>query len=345
MAIVYGHSYMKTKGVYMNKLTKAGLTALAGSLAAFSANAADFGVSGSANMTYVSDTGITGNPYGLDSRLTFSTGGEMENGYSVSYYTTMESHYGSSQYSGELAVDFGDLGRLALQQGVGNGGIDQIDDETPKAYEEVWDGLTATQGLVNTGGTNVFKYTNNLAGVGLNVAARKGTDTGNAEGDNSDNGENTGYSFALTAGGDTLGVDGLNMGAGYGHVEQGTVAVAGRDTKDKEYYAIYAKYAIGPVTIGAQRNEITANAKDVQSEMMSIAFNVNDNLAISYGEVENKHLNPGATADVTEEADGIGLSYTMGGMKIGAQRNSADHANGVKNATDDHTEVRLSFSF
>ena len=46
---------MKTKGVYMNKLTKAGLTALAGSLAAYSANAADFGVSGSVNMTYVSE--------------------------------------------------------------------------------------------------------------------------------------------------------------------------------------------------------------------------------------------------------------------------------------------------
>ncbi len=345
MAIFYGHSYMKTKGVYMNKLTKAGLTALAGSLAAYSANAADFGVSGSVNMTYVSDTGVSGNPYGLDSRLTFATSGDV-NGYGVSYYTTMESHYtGSNQYSGELSVDMGDLGKIALQQGVGNGGIDQIDDETPKAYEEVWDGLTATQGLVNTGGTNVFKYTNNIAGVGLNVAARKGSDTGNAEGDNSDNGENTGYSFALTAGGDTLGVDGLNIGAGYGHVEQGTVEVSGRQLKDKEYYAAYVKYAIGPVTVGYQRNEVTARAKDVQSEMMSIAFNVNDNLAISYGELENEHMNAGATADVTEEADGIGISYTMGGMKIGAQSNSADHANGVSNATDDHTEVRLSFSF
>ena len=345
MNIIYAHSYMKTKGVYMNKLTKAGLTALAGSLAAFSANAAEFGVSGSANMTYVSDTGVAGNPYGLDSRLTFSTSGDMENGWGVSYYTTMESHHGSAQYSGELAVDFGDLGKLALQQGVGNGGIDQIDDETPKAYEEVWDGLTATQGLVNTGGTNVFKYTNSLGGVGINIAARKGSDTGNAEGDNSDNGEGTGYSFALTAGGDTLGVDGLNAGVGYGHVEAGTVEVTGRQLKDTEYYAAYAKYAIGPVTVGYQQNAVTKRAKDIQSTMMSIAFNVNDSLAISYGEIENDHNNAGSTADVTEEADGIGLSYTMGGMTIGAQNNEATHANGVTNAKDEHTEVRLSFSF
>ena len=345
ITILYAHSYMKTKGVYMNKLTKAGLTALAGSLTAISANAADFGVSGSANMTYVSDTGVSGNPYGLDSRLTFSTSGETEGGLGVSYYTTMESHYGSSQYSGELAVDFGDLGKLALQQGVGNAGIDQIDDETPKAYEEVWDGLTATKGLVNTGGTNVFKYTNSVGGVGVNVAARKGSDSANAEGDNSNNGEGTGYSFALTAGGDTLGVDGLNAGIGYGHVEAGEVKVVARgDLKDTEYYAAYAKYAIGPVTVGYQRNEVTKVASNVQSEMMSIAFNVNDNLAISYGEIENDH-DGAAAATVTEEADGIGLSYTMGGMTIGAQSNSADHANGVANATDDHTEVRLSFSF
>ena len=344
---------MKTKGVYMNKLTKAGLTALAGSLAAYSANAADFGVSGSVNMTYVSDTGVSGNPYGLDSRLTFATSGDV-NGYGVSYYTTMESHYtGSNQYSGELSVDMGDLGKIALQQGVGNGGIDQIDDETPKAYEEVWDGLTATQGLVNTGGTNVFKYTNNIAGVGLNVAARKGSDTANAEGDNSDNGENTGYSFALTAGGDTLGVDGLNIGAGYGHVEQGTVEVTGRQLKDTEYYAAYVKYAIGPVTVGYQRNEVTARAKDVQSEMMSIAFNVNDNMSISYTTSDETYdtqddAKTAATTDddVTETIDALQIAYSMGGMSIKAYNMEVTNPSQDDNAADQSiTEIALGFAF
>lgn len=325
----------------MNKLTKAGLTALAGSLAAVSAHAVEMGVSGSANMTYVSQKGVTGNPYGMESRITFSASGDIENGFGVSYYTTQESHHGAGQYSGELAVDMGDLGRIALQQGVGNGGIDAIDDNTPKAYEEAWDGLTATQGLVNTGGTNVFKYTNSFAGINANIAARKGSDTGNAEGDVSGNGEGTGYSFALTAGGDTLGVDGLFVGVGYGNVEGGTVG----STRDTEYYAGNVNYAAGPVTVGFQRNRITKASKDIETDMMSIAFNINDNLAVSYADNEVNHLNTGSTADVGEDVTGIGFSYTMGGMTIAGQQNESDDANGVAGAKDDHTELRLSFAF
>jgi len=328
----------------MNNIKKVGLTALAGSLAAFSVNAADMGVSGSANMTYVSDTGVTGNPYGLETRLTFSASGEMENGMGVSYYTTMENH-GTGQYSGELALDMGDLGRIAFQQGVGNGGIDQIDDMSVKAYEEVWDGLTATAGLVNTGGTNVFKYTNSYAGLGLNVAYRKGSDTGNAEGENSDNGEGTGYSFAVTASGDTLGIDGLNAGFGYGEVETGSVSITPSNNDDDTYVAAYATYAMGPVSVSAQRNQVNKRTKNVEADFLAVAFNVNENFAISYAEVTNEHDKSGSNAAVTEDVDGIGFSYTMGGMTLAGQQNSSDNANGVAGAKDDHTELRLSFSF
>jgi outer membrane protein OmpU len=328
----------------MNKLTKAGLTALAGSLAAVSAHAVEMGVSGGVNMTYVSQTGNTGNPFGMESRISFSASGEIENGFGVSYYTTQESHHGAGQYSGELAVDMGDLGRIAFQQGVGNAGIDAIDDNTPKAYEEAWDGLTATQGLVNTGGTNVFKYTNSFGGIGANIAAKRGSDTGNAEGDVSGDGEGSGYSFALTADGETLGVDGMFVGVGYGMVDGGSVGTAG-NTKDTEYYAANVNYAFGPVTVGFQRNRVTKATKDVETDMMSIAFNVNDNLAISYADNEVNHLNTGSSGDVSEDVQGIGFSYTMGGMTIAGQQNESDDANGVAGAKDDHTELRLSFAF
>lgn len=330
----------------MNKLKKVGLTALAGSLAAISANAAEMSVSGGVNMTYVSQTGNTGNPYGMESRLTFGTGGELENGMNVSYYTTLETHNaGSGQYSGELALDMGDLGRIALQQGVGNGGIDQIDDMSVKAYEEVWDGVTGTSSLTNTGGTNVFKYTNSFAGIGLNVAARKGSDAGNAEGEVSTNGEGSGYSFAITASGDTLGVEGLNAGFGYGEVEAGTVADASNNADDDVFVSAYATYAMGPVSVSAQRNQVNKKAKNVEGDYYAIAFNVNENFAISYGEISNSHDSASNTTTVDEDVEGIGFSYTMGGMTLAGQQNSADNANGVSGAKDDHTELRLSFSF
>ena len=50
----------------MNNFKKIGLSALAGSLAAFSANAAEMSVSGSAAVTYNNgdSSEVTGNPYG-----------------------------------------------------------------------------------------------------------------------------------------------------------------------------------------------------------------------------------------------------------------------------------------
>ena len=50
----------------MNNLKKIGLSALAGSLVAFSANAVELSVSGKTEVTYMSkDIGVTGNPWGM----------------------------------------------------------------------------------------------------------------------------------------------------------------------------------------------------------------------------------------------------------------------------------------
>ena len=66
----------------MNKLTKIGVSALCGSLAAVSAaNAGEMSVSGGANATWTKlSYGSTGNPLGMASNLTFTGSGELENG-------------------------------------------------------------------------------------------------------------------------------------------------------------------------------------------------------------------------------------------------------------------------
>ena len=57
----------------------------------------------------------------------------------------------------------GDMGRISLDQGVGNAGIDAIDDITPKAYEEAADGITGGGGFVNAGGSvGMIKYINSF---------------------------------------------------------------------------------------------------------------------------------------------------------------------------------------
>ena len=45
--------------------------------------------------------------------------------------------------SARLSVDMGDMGTLAFDQGSGSG-LATIDDKTPTAAEEIWDGLDTT---------------------------------------------------------------------------------------------------------------------------------------------------------------------------------------------------------
>jgi outer membrane protein OmpU len=73
----------------MNNIKKVGLTALAGSLAAISANAAEMTVSGASVLTYTSEgaTEVTGNSWGMKTNLGFTASGEV-NGYTVSYMQT-----------------------------------------------------------------------------------------------------------------------------------------------------------------------------------------------------------------------------------------------------------------
>jgi len=327
-------------------IKKIGLTALAGSLAMFSANAGELTVSGNSSASHMtkSNSGTaatqvhTGNPMGMDTRITFAGSGELDNGFTTSFYVVEQMNGASGMYSGEVALGLGDLGTISLNQGAGNVGADAIDDETPRAYEEADDRLTTNfRGLANPQGSgNLIKYTNTLGMVNINLGVRSGGGTNNAVGVTGGNSENA-YTGALTS----SPIDGLTVGAGYSQVEKDT-------GKDDEGYATFIKYAFGPVTVGAQRNITTSAtaASAAEGNQMSIAFNVNDNLALSYSDGSIDHFGTGATsANVSEDFSSINVSYTMGGMTIAAQSAKADNAGGTLNADEEVTEIVLSLAF
>jgi len=218
----------------------------------------------------------------------------------------------------------------------------------PTANEEVWDGLDTTAsgltGSMNSDGT--FNYINSFGGVGVNAALRLGSAADNSDGTTSGSGEGGGYSVVLTAGSDVTTIDGLDLGVGYGEQDAGDADTAGHDERDTQDMTAFAKYAIGPVTVGYQRNYISAGSKGTASQeadIFGIAFNVNDNLAISYGEKETDFLNAGS-AHTTEKVDGIGISYTMGSMKIAGNRNEGSAMGGVAGTDDSDTEIMISFA-
>ena len=136
-----------------------------------------------------------------------------------------------------------------------------------------------------------------------------------------------------------LGVDvtygGLSVGAFADEVkdDQGETTNDGR--RDAMSATWYANYSMGPVSFGYQaggldRGLATAataatSAKTVAAaggnfefEKMSIAFNVNENLSISYGTLTETYDAQGvdSVADVDLESDSIQFAYTMGSMSI-----------------------------
>jgi len=331
----------------MNNLKKVGLTALASSLAVASANAAEMSVSGATLLTYTSEdtTEVTGNPWGMKTNLAFSASGEV-NGYTVSYFQASADQF-AGMSSARLSVDMGDMGVIAFDQGSGSG-LATIDDKTPTAAEEIWDGLDGTTvgGLVGAAGnTGVFNYVNTFSGVTLNAAMRQGSGTANADGASSGAGQSA-WDFALTTDGSSLGVDGLAIGAGYGEAENGEQAKSSYG--DAQHMTAFANYSFGPITAGYQHSYINSNAIGTSDQDVSawgLAFNVNENLSLSYGEREVEFKKGGTIVDVTEKGEGIAVSYTMGSMKIAGNRNEVDDNNGTAGSKDEMTEIALSFAF
>ena len=332
----------------MNNFKKVGLTALAGSLAAISANAAEMTVSGATLLTYTSEdsTESTGNPFGMKTNLGFTASGEV-NGYTVSYMQTSKDQF-AGMSSARLSVDMGDLGTLAFDQGSGSG-LGTIDDKTPTAAEEIWDGIDATsagaKGLVGAAGASgVFNYIKSYNGVNLNAAARKGSGTKNSDGGSSGAGQSA-WDFALTAGDDVTQVAGLSIGAGYGEASNGE----SHGMRDTEHYTAFTNYSYGPVTVGIQASRIDNpsdfGATDQSTRAAGVAFNVNDSLSVSYGErtVDFSDLSSGPS--VEEEGKGYAVAYTMGSIKIAGNRNEVVNNDGTSKDNDEMTEIAVSFAF
>ena len=119
----------------MNKITKIGFTALAGSLVATSAFAGAMSVSGSAKVTYQGGKGNSGaNPYSNSKVISFSGSGEMDNGFTVSTGYTMTNAAFSSSY---VSLDMGDSGTLHFMNGTSK--VNKTDGEIATIVGQLFD--------------------------------------------------------------------------------------------------------------------------------------------------------------------------------------------------------------
>ena len=100
----------------MNKFKKIGLTALATSLVASSAYAAEVSVSGGAGFVFATKTGNSGGGtgdhgkgFGTDNSMSFTAAGELDNGWGVSSYIALTD--AAAQTSNAITLTMGSMGK------------------------------------------------------------------------------------------------------------------------------------------------------------------------------------------------------------------------------------------
>ena len=338
----------------MDNLKKLGLSALAGSLVAFSANAGELSVSGGAKISYTGgsgaqDDGNDGNRFGMQRLVTMSGSGELDNGMSVSLVHTFATSTGDGSTSA-ITLDMGSMGTLGYGQDSYQVGISKIDDIIPTAEEEVSNGvgLTATESQGSTAvngntyevdlGGNGFNYTLSAGDMATIVVgwAPRGVDNLNDDGGKGGtygDGSDSSVHVVLTP------MDGLTVVAGTGE------KVNGNQMDDVETFG--ATYTYGPVSAGIQVSDIdyaaadTGISRDASTTYMGIAFNVNENLSISYGEQETDL----AGVSVDQELEGFSVGYSMGGISLKAHSNEGSGMGGSASNSSEHTEISVSFAF
>ena len=336
----------------MNKLTKIGVSALCGSLAAISAaNAGDLSASGTVDMSWISlPKADTGNPIGMGSNVSFAGSGELDNGWGVALSIAYTNKAGYS--SSNVTVTIPSMGDLIVTQGGTGTGIDRMDDKTPSAWEEAYGfGLGSGVQTVSGGsGGAGFEFTPNFTPDGTTVRLAY---TPDADGSSSNDKVSAGatgpaqaaWDLTLDIGSDAHGVEGLDLYGGYSEITMES-ANAAHQKGDKEEYTVGANYAVGGFTLGYQysmEDVATTSADYYENSAYGVSFNINDNFTVSYNNYQSDKNNV-STADVELEASSIQLAYTTGGLSVRIAEGEVDNRNYSTAATDDRDGRAISVS-
>jgi len=335
----------------MNKITKLGVSALCGSLAAVSAaNAGDMTVTGGVDMSWISlDDEVTGNPIGMGSNLTFSGSGDLDNGWTVAYTvaTTNSDVYSNTN----VTVTVPSLGDIHISGGVSGTGIDRIDDVTPTVWEEAYGaGLGAGIQTVKGGsGGGSIEYIPNMLPDGATVNLSYTPDANTAAGADKGSGgysagiEKSGWDMSVTLTDAITGMAGLTLQGGVGSIEKDTNSA--NVTGDRDESTIAVTYAAGGFTVGYQWSEqdlgTSSGVQEYQNEGYGITFNVNDDLSIGYNHYESDQ-DDGTPVEVT--ATSFQIAYTMGGASFRLYEGEVDNGSYQTTAAYDRKATVLSVS-
>jgi outer membrane protein OmpU len=308
----------------MNNFKKVGLTALASSLVATSVYAGEMSVSGGASFTMENYSGTDGGKsLSMGNQLTFTGGGEMDNGMNVSLSFVIDQADGvtaaTAPFDGHsISVGSDAMGTITF---AGEGASSAQNTVDTTAAGDIWDhtawGYTNPS---NADAQNTLRWTmpSMVDGLAADVSY-----AGSAAGIEA----TIGYALTYT------GVEGLSLT--YAKGERGATATKG------DIETLKASFAFGPVTaamsINDYKNDSTANEE--QTSYM-VTYAVTDELSASFGSETVETV--GGT---DEEFDRIKVAYTTGGLTLSASKSNADNVVGGSSTEQSHWDLGLSFAF
>ena len=309
----------------MNNLKKIGLTALGTALVASSAHAADITMSATSKISFLgSDNGDDGNTWSMSDSISFSTTGEMDNGFTITHGIELD---GPAIDANSIAINTGDMGTLTFVGGGTTGVITQWDDLTPTANEEAWGvNYNGTPAAVAGGAGqthNLFIYDYTLTDGMELKASYNPSGTGVIEG-------------STEIGVKYTGVEGLTIYAAMGENNDAAQAI------DNTIFA--ANYATGAITIGMQVNDVdhatSGSSKD--STSMGVSYAVSDDLSVSLN--SNTVEFESSTLD-DQESMAVSFSQTSGGMTISGSYGNMDNVAGSSTVDNSGYELNVAFAF
>ena len=320
----------------MNNFKKIGMTALAASLVSTSVFAGEVTVAGSASMTVegYSSAGSTqaGKGFSMGNSLTFTGGGELDNGLTVGISFVLDQGDGVTASTApfdnhSVSISSDALGKLTMHGEGGSSAQAAIDTTAAGDIWDTFDGTTTgTTVQTSASGADILVYALPEMIDGLAVSASYSPQQSGAA-------SSTAYALTYT------GVEGLSASYGKGDENLGSSAL------DTDTTTMKASYAYASFTLAYSNNDHSSAVANADQETTSykVSYTVSDAISVSYGTEEIKLENDEQEA----EYEKLSVSYTSGGMTVtAAQASSTDALHGTTDLEDrDYWSLGLSFAF
>ena len=340
-----------------------------------SANAGELSVTGTAKATYNILSGKNQNAnkgIGVANEFNLGASGELDNGWSWNYSIAMDPGNSTANTSTPqnvenddssltLTTPYGTLGVFSMA-----GALDVEDGASKSVYGRPTDigDPSATVDNFTIDSYNNLQYHTPAGLLPFGIQAKVAYAPGLDGTQNSANSGGAGVTKSATNMGDSATeyqitaapIDGLKVGASYIEYSGSGSGVATASKQSPESGAVYATYSIGQVSLGiseARAAALLSGATIADDTVewygqrnMSIAFNVNDSLSVSY-EIETSETNKVSTTDteVEQKSSAIQAAYTMGGMTFAVSLGQFDNNGYVANADAEQALFAVTMAF